>query len=67
MVVDIKQRYLKDFVRVGRSGKHYYVFGAPNEWYGPHSSVKEAEKAYSYIVDHFEEFEIINRKIHKKG
>ena len=66
MPIDNKQRYLMDFVKVGRSGKMFYVFGAPEEWYGPHSSAREAEKAYNHIVDNFEEFEVKGRKIYKK-
>jgi hypothetical protein len=56
-----------DFIRVGRSGRMFYVYGAPEEWYGPHSSAGDAEKAYTYIVDHFEDFEVVDRKVYKRG
>lgn len=55
-----------DMIKLGRSGKNFYVFGAPEEWYGPHASGREAEKAYTYIIDNFKDFEVVNRKIRKK-
>ena len=67
MGIDKKQRYLMDFVRVGRSGKKFYVFGAPSEWYGPHKTAKEAMDAYDYIVANFKQFEVVDRKLRKKS
>jgi hypothetical protein len=66
MGIDLKQRYLMDFVKVGRSGKLFYVFGAPEDLKGPYSSAKDAEKAYNSIIDNFEDYEVIDRKVRRK-
>lgn len=64
---DKSQRYLKDFVKVGRSGSSYYVYGAPEDMKGPYDTPQEAEKIYNQIIDNYKDFEVINRRVQKKG
>lgn len=64
---DLRQRYIKDFLKLGRTGKSYYIFGAPEDMKGPYGTPKEAEAVYKSIVDNFQEYEIIDRKVLKKG
>lgn len=67
MGLDKRQRYIMDFIKVGRSGKNFYVFGAPGDLKGPHSSEKEAKAAHTSILDNFEDYEVVDRKLRKKS
>jgi hypothetical protein len=66
VVIDRTKRYLLDFIKVGRSGKQYFVYGAPEDLKGPYESAQAAQDAYNYISSHYEEFEVVNRKVQRK-
>ena len=63
---DTQQRHLKQFVYVGRSGKKFYVYGAPDDLYGPHDTHKEADAIRRSIVDNYKDYEIVDRKARKR-
>lgn len=66
MGIDLRQRYIKDFLKVGRIGNQYYVFGAPEGREGPYDNPQQAEDVYTNIVANFEEYEVVNRKVVRK-
>lgn len=66
MAIDKSQRYLSEFLKVGRTGKIYYVFGAPKDLEGPYDSVKDATAVHKNIIDNYKDYEVVDRKIRRK-
>ena len=62
----IKQRHIRQFVKVGRTGSQYFLFGAPGKLVGPYNSAQEAEAALTDILDNCEDYQIVNRQVVKK-
>lgn len=63
---DKRVRYLMDFLKVGRVGSKYKLFGAPGKLEGPYSSAQEAEAALDRIINSPDKFEVVNRQVVRK-
>lgn len=63
----LKKKYFEDFLKTGRIGKQYYVFGAPEDLKGPYDHPNEAEEALNKILNNHDKFEVVNRVVvHKE-
>jgi len=67
MGIDKRQRYLKDFLRIGRVGSVYFVTGAPDDLKGPHGTPQKARQVYDDIIKNFKDYEVVDRKVVRKS
>ena len=65
-IMDRDKRYLMDNLKVGRSGKSYYVWGAPEDMKGPYTTHKDAEVAYNSIVDNVDDYNVVSKGVVEK-
>ena len=62
-----RARLFRDFLKVGRVGSKYKLFGAPGRLEGPYDSPEEAEAAEQMIINSPDKFQIVDRKVVKVG
>ena len=62
-----RRRHFLDFLKVGRVGSKYKVFGAPGNFVGPYDNPQEAEAALEMIIANTKRFSIVNRQVVDNG
>ena len=58
-IMDRDKRYLMDNLKVGRSGKSFYIWGAPEDMKGPYPTHQEANAVYESILNHVDDYKVV--------
>lgn len=65
-IMDRDKRVIMDKIKLGRSGKSYFIWGVPEEMKGPYTSHTEAQAVYDLILTHHNDWEVSGKGIVKK-
>jgi len=66
MGIDKRRQHIKQFLKLGRIGSKFYLFGGPEDIKGPYDHPKEATKVLDEVLDNFKDYEVVDRKVRRK-
>ena len=65
-IMDRDKRFIMDKIKLGRSGKSFYIWGVPEEMKGPYASHNDAQVVYDSILKNHKDWEVSGKGIVKK-
>lgn len=65
-VMDRDKRFIMDKIKLGRSGKSFFIWGAPDDMKGPYPTHSEAQVVYDSIINNHTDYEVSGKGIVKK-
>lgn len=65
-ILDRDKRFIMDKIKLGRSGKSFFIWGVPEDIRGPYSSHAEATIVYDSIIANHQDWKVSGKGIVRK-
>ena len=65
-IMERDTRFIMDKIKLGRSGKSFYIWGVPEDIKGPYTTHTEAQVVYDSILNSHQDWEVSGKGIVKK-